>query len=85
MTTAKMTRQAPKTFCPLITSPKMTTATVAVTTTSNVEMMAAFDVLMRLSPAKKATEPKAVENNALAVVAAHPKNVMGNRGSWNPV
>jgi hypothetical protein len=46
-----------------IVSPRIIIASARTTTTSNVKMIAALAVSIRLSPAKKATRPKTVKIN----------------------
>ena len=68
MATAEITIVAPMIFGRVIVSPRTMTARAIVTTTSNVEIMEVFAVSIRLSPAKRATLPRAVETSPLAAI-----------------
>jgi hypothetical protein len=78
MITAKIIIQAPKIFDRLIVSPRIRIAKAAATITSRVEIIAAFAGSIRLSPAKRHTIPKTVENRAHRIIAVQPDNADGN-------
>jgi len=72
MITADIIIQAPKIFARLIVSPRIRIAKAAATITSRVEIIAVLAESICLSPAKRHTIPKTVENRAHRAVATQP-------------